>query len=424
MTTTLQTYPKYKESSLEWTAGIPSDWEKRRFKFIFNLIKRPVKIDDEIITAFRDGTVTLRRNRKEDGFTIALKEIGYQGVRRGDLVISGMDGFAGAIGISDSNGKATPVYSICQPIQKSVFTGYYKYLLRVLALSGYISILARGIRERSTEFKWNTIGNILLVVPDFETQKNIADFLDEKTKVIDELVAKKEKMIELLREKRAALITHAVTKGLDPKAKMKPSGIEWLGEIPDAWEIRRGKFVFKYEKELNYKYQCDHILALTLKGVMNKEDYKARSLVPTDYATYQIFYKDDLVFKLIDLENYQTSRVGIVPIKGIMSSAYLRIVPKDKLISKYYYWSYYSLYLDGIYNFLGMGVRSTLNQWDLLSLSVQIPSVSEQKQIVDYLDTETNNIKCAIALVESQIDQLKEYRSSLIYSAVTGKIKI
>ena len=424
MTTTLKTYSKYKESSLEWTAGIPSDWEKRRFKFIFNLIKRPINIDDEIVTAFRDGTVTLRSNRKEDGFTIALKEIGYQGVRRGDLVISGMDGFAGAIGISDSDGKATPVYSVCQPIQKSVFPSYYKYLLRVLALSGYISILARGIRERSTEFKWNIIGNLLLVVPDFETQKNIADFLDEKTKVIDELVAIKEKMIELLREKRAALITHAVTKGLDPQAKMKPSGVAWLGDIPANWEVRRGKFLFRYKKELNDKYQCDHILALTLKGVMNKEDYTARSLVPADYATYQIFYKDDLVFKLIDLENYQTSRVGIVPLKGIMSSAYLRIVPKDKLISKYFYWLYYSLYLDGIYNFLGMGVRSTLNQWDLLSLFIQIPSISEQQKIADYLDSETRKIKGGIDLIELQIDQLKEYRSSLIYSAVTGKIKV
>ncbi len=422
--TKVSTKSEYKSSGIDWGGNIPTGWDTRRMKFLFSLLKRPVRDEDEIITAFRDGIVTLRSNKREDGFTIALQESGYQGIRKGDLVIHGMDGAAGAIGISDSEGKATPVYSVCNPRNEEVVSRYYAYLLRTLALTGYIMSLARGIRERSTEFKWNIIGNLNLILPPLETQKRIADFLDERTKTIDELIEKKGKLIEFLREKRAALITHTVTKGIDSKAKMKPSGIDWLGDIPAKWEIRRGKFIFKYKKELNSRYQCDHILALTLRGVINKEDYEMRSLTPTDYASYQIFYSDDLVFKLIDLENRQTSRVGIVSQKGIMSPAYLRIVPNSDTFSKFFYWFYYSLYLQGIFNFLGMGVRSTLNQQDLLSQFVVMPSGREQKQIADFLDVETIKMDKASMLVNLQIEKLKEYRSSLIYHAVTGKIKI
>lgn len=415
---------EYKSSDIDWLGDTSIAWDTRRTKFLFSLLKRPVRDEDDIVTAFRDGTVTLRRNRREEGFTIALQESGYQGVRRGDLVIHGMDGAAGAIGVSDSEGKATPVYSVCGPRNKKVIPRYYAYLLRTLALTGYIASLARGIRERSTEFKWNIIGNLNLLFPPPETQKQIAEFLDEKTKIIDELVVKKEKLIELLREKRSAFITHTVAKGLDLNAKLKSSGVEWLADIPERWEVRRGKFVFRFKKEPNNRYQCDHILALTLRGVINKADYEAHSLTPTDYASYQIFYPNDLVFKLIDLENFQTSRVGIVPEKGIMSPAYLRIVPVVKITPKFFYWFYYSLYLQGIFNFLGMGVRSTLNQYDLLSQFVTLPPTQEQKQIATFLDAETERIDRTVALVESQIEKLKEYRSSLIYSAVTGKIKI
>jgi type I restriction enzyme S subunit len=125
MTIGQQTYSKYKITKLGWSKEIPVEWAERRMKYLFTPLKRPVRDDDEVITAFRDGNVTLRRNRREEGFTFALQEIGYQGVRKGDLVIHGMDGFAGAIGISDSDGKATPVYSVCIPKSTEIIPGYY-----------------------------------------------------------------------------------------------------------------------------------------------------------------------------------------------------------------------------------------------------------------------------------------------------------
>lgn len=420
MMTKLQIYSKYKDSGIEWIDTIPTNWEHDKIVSLFNFPNDKV-CDEE----FEPLSVTYGGVKKQvkdaaktdNGSNRKLLKIG-------DIAFNGRSDRRGACGVSDFEGSISVVYLVLRKKRLDVYIRYFHHLFRNTLFSQEFYRWGKGIHSDMWMTRVLEMKRIQVPVPPVETQKKIADFLDEKTKIVDELVEKKEKLIELLREKRSALIARAVTKGIDPKAKMKPSGVDWLGDIPADWRMRRGKFVFKYQKERNDKYQCDHILALTLRGVINKADYKESSLVPTDYAGYQIFYKNDLVFKLIDLENYQTSRVGIVPIKGIMSPAYIRITPSVKLIQKYFFWLYYSLYLDGIFNFLGMGVRSTLNQWDLLSLLIQIPDMGDQKQISDFLDTETSKIDNIVAIIKSQIIQLKEYRSSLIYSAVTGNIKV
>ena len=146
-----------------------------------------------------------------------------------------MDGFAGAIGVSDSEGKCSPVYSVCRPSNNDS-TYYYAYLLRHMANCGFINSLSQGIRQRSSDFRFNTFKELILPIPSRHEQRAIADFLDERTARIDTLIAKQERLIELLEEKRNALISHTVTKGLDPDVEMKDSGVEWLGEIPRHWE--------------------------------------------------------------------------------------------------------------------------------------------------------------------------------------------
>ena len=144
----MEKYSSYKDSGIYFLPELPSSWKIRKAKYLFNEENRPVSPGDEIVTCFRDGQVTLRKNRRLDGFTNSMKEIGYQGVRKGDLVIHNMDAFAGAIGVSDSDGKSTPVYSCCTPKSGDVNQYYYCYLLRYLARSGFILSLAKGIRER------------------------------------------------------------------------------------------------------------------------------------------------------------------------------------------------------------------------------------------------------------------------------------
>ena len=155
----MERYESYKDSGVYYLPQLPSHWGIRRAKFLFREEKRPTRNNDEIITCFRDGQVTLRKNRRTEGFTNSLKEIGYKGIRKGDLVIHNMDAFAGSIGVSDSDGKGTPVYSICTPISNEISPYYYCYFLRYLAKCDFIKSLSKGIRERSTDFRFNDFLN-------------------------------------------------------------------------------------------------------------------------------------------------------------------------------------------------------------------------------------------------------------------------
>ena len=201
-----------KDSGFEWLGSIPEHWEVEKAKWLFKKENRPVQPDDEIITCFRDGEVTLRKNRRTDGFTNALQEIGYQRICVGDLVIHAMDAFAGAIGVSDSNGKSSPVYSACVPIKdNSVDPYYYAYFLRNLALSGVILSLAKGIRERSTDFRFNDFGALQLSVPPIQEQKEIVRYIDAECKKIETGITAQMEQIEKFKEYKASLINSAVT---------------------------------------------------------------------------------------------------------------------------------------------------------------------------------------------------------------------
>ena len=199
---TLAAYPiydSYRDSGVEWIGDVPSSWTVERGKWLFIKKDRSVRPEDEIVTCFRDGQVTLRNNRRTEGFTNALKEHGYQGIRKGDLVIHAMDAFAGAIGVSDSDGKGTPVYSACVPRKPdTVDPHFYAYYMRHIALTGLLVALAKGIRERSTDFRYNDFAEMRVAVPSLSEQRSIVAFLNEKCAKVDEAVRIKEEQIVLL----------------------------------------------------------------------------------------------------------------------------------------------------------------------------------------------------------------------------------
>ena len=199
-----------RDSGIEWMPQIPSHWAVLQGKRVFTQLQRPVREGSETITCFRDGTVTLRRNRRSEGFTESLQEIGYQGVEPGDLVIHEMDAFAGAIGVSDSYGKSTPVYAVCA-IQNNGDPHFYAYLLRQMAQSDFILSLAKGIRQRTVDFRFKTLASLLVAVPPSSEQKQIANFLDGRMLEIDSTIFGINKQIELLNRYRKQVINDAVT---------------------------------------------------------------------------------------------------------------------------------------------------------------------------------------------------------------------
>lgn len=197
-----------KDSGIEWIGEIPVTWDIIRGKYLLKYLQKPVKEDDGVITCFRDGEVTLRSNRREDGFTMSDKEIGYQGIDAGDLVVHGMDGFAGAIGISDSRGKASPVLNVMDTKQNKRYIMYY---LRSMAYSDVFVALATGIRVRSCDLRWNKLADLSYPVPSIEEQTAIVEYIDTTLEKTDVVISKKKAQLETLDEYKKSLIYEYVT---------------------------------------------------------------------------------------------------------------------------------------------------------------------------------------------------------------------
>ena len=188
----------------------------------------------------------------------------------------------------------------------------------------------------------------------------------------------------------------------------------WQPSIPKHWNYWRARRLFDNPKEKNANNEEKNILSLTLKGVIRNDKDNPIGLAPSDYATYQLFDAGELVFKLIDLENVSTSRVGIVPERGIMSSAYIRFKPRNELNIRYFYYQYNDWYQRQVFNGLGAGVRQTLSAQDLLSLKIIVPPREEQDQIVRYLDWKVSCINKLIHGYQRQIKLLEERRQTVI----------
>ncbi len=197
-----------RDSGVQWIGMMPTHWDCQRGKYILRYVQKPVRDDDGVITCFRDGEVTLRSNRREEGFTMADKEIGYQGIDVGDLVVHGMDGFAGSIGISDSRGKASPVLNVLDTEQNKRYIMYY---LRSMAYNDVFVALATGIRVRSCDLRWNKLAELLYPMPPVEEQQAIVEHIDSVLERTNAIIADKKQQIETIEEYKKSLIFEYVT---------------------------------------------------------------------------------------------------------------------------------------------------------------------------------------------------------------------
>lgn len=197
-----------KDSGVPWIGKMPANWTCIKGKYILKYKQKPVKTDDGVITCFRDGEVTLRSNRREDGFTMADKEIGYQGIDVGDLVVHGMDGFAGAIGISDSRGKASPVLNVLDSRQNKKYIMYY---LRSMAYGDVFAALATGIRVRSCDLRWNKLSVLLYPVPPLEEQAEIVQYIEDTLNKVNGVIGEKKQQLTVIDSYKKSLIYEYVT---------------------------------------------------------------------------------------------------------------------------------------------------------------------------------------------------------------------
>lgn len=202
---------KMKATNIPWLPEIPEHWDVKRGKNLFNKEQRPIEEGDEIVTCFRDGEVTLRKNRRTTGFTEATDYSHYQHICKGDLVIHQMDAFAGSSGVSDSDGMGTPVLSVCTARIEGVNHYYFAYILRLMGKNNFILSLYRGIRERSSDFRFETFAKQYLPVPPAIEQEQIVKFIHERSSKIDTLTSKLQQEIESIKEYKQRLISDVVT---------------------------------------------------------------------------------------------------------------------------------------------------------------------------------------------------------------------
>ena len=423
-----------KHSGVPWLKDIPSNWNVERGKNVLVLQKRPVRESDEVVTCFRDGEVILRSLRRTEGFTMSDKEIGYQGINEGDIVIHGMDGFAGAMGVSKSTGKGSPVLVVCSPKYDAI-PQYISYYLRALAMTDVFIALATGIRERSCDLRWNKISELEFILPSSIEQQKIASFLDRKCAEIDEMIALQEKIVEELKAYKQSVITEAVTKGLNPDVPMKDSGIEWISEIPEHWTVCRIKDAADLFGRIGFRgYTSDDL---------NKDGIGAITLSPSnmlpmgmDYSsvTYLSWMKyeespeikirnGDILMVKTGSSYGKVSYVESLPREATINPQILRIVAHSG--SKHLaYFLQTPLFLYQVEGGVVGGTIPTISQEKINNFIILMPPLSEREEISDYLDIRCTEIDNLISIKLSKIDSLKEYKKSIIYEYVTGKKEV
>lgn len=423
MIAALKPYDDYKETGLPWVPIVPKHWEANRAKWLFTKMDRPVRDKDEVVTCFRDGMVTLRKNRRLRGFTEAIFELGYQGIRKGDLVIHAMDAFAGAIGVSDSDGKGTPVYAVCQP-REGINPHYYAHIVREMARTQWIFALSRGIRERSTDFRYDTFGGQLVPIPPPEEQEAIVRFLDHAHGRIDRAIRAKRKVITLLNEQKQAIIHKAVTRGLNPDAPLKPSGIPWLGDIPAHWDLSPNRAFLRVRKVLVGKRHSEFtLLSLTKRGVIVRDLSELRGKFSSDMGTSQEVRSGDLVFCLFDVP--ETPRtVGLSRYDGMITGAYTVMECKDPEIAQFLELFYIALDDRKLLSPLYSGLRNTIPKDRFLGAKTPIPPVCERDAILSEIRHRTSSLDATLTRTEREIELLREYRTRLTADVVTGKLDV
>jgi len=302
---------------------------------------------------------------------------------------------------------------------------FVNYLLFSSTYRNYFSNAGRGFTR--INLKQEFINDVYTLIPTLGEQTSIADFLDRKTAQIDQAIGIKEKQIELLKERRQILIHRAVTRGLNPDIKLKDSGEEWIGEIPEHWEAVSNRILFQERNEQGNESLA--ILSVSIHTAVSSEELSEEDNLHgknriADKSNYKLVKPNDIVFNM--MRAWQGA-IGAVRVNGMVSPAYVVAEPIVSISSDFFEFQYRtSAFIQQMERF-SKGItdfRKRLYWNEFKQLKTILPPFSEQKEIITYIETITNKIATAISLKEKEIEKLKEYKASLINEVVTGKIKV
>ena len=411
-----------KPSGIEWIGYIPDDWEVTKIGQLY--LERNEKVSDreyEALSVTKRGILKQLESaaKTDNGDNRKL-------VKSGDFVINSRSDRRGSCGISKFDGSVSLINIILMPTQK-IANGYYNYLFRTENFADEFYKYGNGIVDDLWSTKWTSMKKILVPFPSLQTQQRIADYLDEKCGEIDATIAKQKESIEKLKAYKQSLISETVTKGLDKSAPLKPSGIDYLGDIPSHWEIKKLKFVANFNQntlpeDTDGQFELKYIDIGNVSSVDGIKEIQYFNFSNAPSRARRIVKYGDIIVSTV-----RTYLRAITSIKEdydncICSTGFAVITPKDNVQQDFVVYAIEneSFIAQIIANSQGISYPA-INVSQLENLKLAFPSVKEQKEIVDFLKTKLLEIDSTINKKQNMIQKLDAYKKSIIFEYVTGK---
>lgn len=410
----MKRYESYKNSGVGWIGEIPSHWVIKKVRSCFS--ERCEKVSDKDfapLSVTKAGILPqLDTAAKTDNGDNRKK------VLKGDFVVNSRSDRKGSCGISEYDGSVSLINTVLTPL--NILAGYVHYMFRS---NNYIEEYyrhGRGIVADLWTTRYSEMKNIAIPFPTISEQQAVVDYLKDKRLKIDQYVSARERERELLESLKQSEIANVVTKGLNPNVRMKDSGIPWIGMIPEHWETRKMKFLFKERSEKGFPNEP--VLCATQKyGVIPQSMYENRVVVVNKGLDgLKLVKKGDFV---ISLRSFQGG-IEYAHYQGIISAAYTILAPSKDVNPLYIKYLFKSHPFIGLLKLCVTGIREGQNiNYDILrNNSLMLPPPSEQQAIVDYIEAKLSKIDSCIADLQAEIDYLKEFKQRLISDVVTGQI--
>lgn len=413
-----------KDSGIEWIGEIPVNWSVSKIGNLYSL--RNTKVSDRDyppLSVTNKGILpqleTAAKSNAHDDRKL---------VRKGDFAINSRSDRRGSCGISPYTGSVSLINTILRPMRE-MFPKYYDWLFHTIQFGDEFYKWGHGIVDDLWTTGWQDMKKITIPTAPLPEQKSIADFLDSKCSEIDGLISDIQKQITTLEEYKRSVITEAVTKGLNPDAEMKDSGVEWIGVIPKHWELKKGKHIFVQRNQRGNNIELQLLSPTQRYGVIPQDlyekisGYKAVKLdEKTDYSLLKTIHKGDYCISLRSFQGgFEYSEY-----EGVVSPAYQVFYADTKIYECYYKYLFKTqIFIDKMNSFT-MSLRDGKNIAfnDFGNTIIPVPSLEEQQQIAEYLDSKCAEIDSIISEKKKQIETIEEYKKSLIFEYVTGKREV
>lgn len=423
-----------KDSGIEWVGAIPNHWRVSKIKQIVRWKSVKGQPDLPVLSLYRDYGVIPKDSRDDNHNATSLDTSGYKVVEHGDLVINKMKAWQGSLAVSEYNGIVSPAYHICKITSENICKKYLHYLLRDASYLPEYMRLSTGLRVGQWDLSFDDFKNIPFLVPPLAEQERIAAFLDAECAEIDAVLEKTRASIEEYKKLKQAVITQAVTKGIRGDRPMKDSGIEWIGDIPAEWKIR------KIFRAINKVGDIDHYMPdsvddgipYLMTGDLQEKlsDVNLKRCKKVSFQDYEMLSskirvsKGDVIFA-----RYATiGTVCFVDTEDniLVSYACLIIKPNSSLLygEFLFYYLKSTAFLEEIKQYIKANTQANVGLDSVSKAKIALPSVHEQQKIVEYLRDKCKKIDALIAKKQQYLTEIENYKKSLIYEYVTGKKEV